>query len=178
VIEVIALLRSLPALPRILPLPGTVAPGAVTPPLGADQRVLTRVRALLAKAESTGYAEEAEALSAKAQQLMARHSLERAVVDAAGADGPQPATARRIWLDNPYVGHKALLVHATASANRCRTVLYEKIGFITVLGDEVDLEAVELLSTSLLMQATRAMLAAGRQATRTGQSRAVLPRST
>jgi hypothetical protein len=171
VIEVMALLRSLPVLPQILPLPGTAAPATVAPPRGVDQRVLTRVRALLAKAESTGYAEEAEALSAKAQQLMARHSLERAVVDAAGADGRQPATARRIWLDNPYVGPKAMLVDATASANRCRTVLYEKVGFITVIGDEVDLDAVELLCTSLLTQATRAMLAAGRQTTRTGQSR-------
>ncbi|MGH3972670.1 MAG: DUF2786 domain-containing protein, partial [Pseudonocardiaceae bacterium] len=54
---------------------------------------------------------------------------------------------------------------------RCRTVRSEKLGFTTVLGDEVDLEVVELLSTSLLVQATRAMVSAGSQTTRTGRSR-------
>jgi hypothetical protein len=68
------------------------------------------------------------------------------------------------------VAAKALLVGAVAEANRCRTVLSEKLGFTTVLGDEVDLEIVELLSTSLLVQATRAMVAAGAQITRSGRS--------
>jgi hypothetical protein len=40
------------------------------------------VRALLAKAESTTYPEEADALTAKAQELMARHSIDRAMLDA------------------------------------------------------------------------------------------------
>ena len=37
--------------------------------------MLERVRALLAKAESTTFPEEADALTAKAQQLMTRHAL-------------------------------------------------------------------------------------------------------
>lgn len=170
-VEVLALLGSLPGLPRILPLPGTAAGGETTQQRGVDQKVLTRVRALLAKAESTGFAEEAEALSAKAQELMTRHALQRAVVEAEDSAEPEPATARRLWLDSPYVGAKALLVDAVASANRCRTVFSDQLGFITVLGDEVDLEVVELLTTSLLLQTTKAMLAAGSQTTRRGQSR-------
>ena len=178
VIEVLALLLSLPVLARIVPPPGQ-RPLADTPTLrrGVDQKVLARVRGLLAKAESTTFPEEAEALSAKAQELMSRYSLERIIVestvDAAGAAGsaPHPAGARRLWLDSPYVAAKALLVGAVATANRCRTALSEKLGFTTVLGDEVDLEIVELLSTSLLVQATRAMVSAGSQITRTGQSR-------
>ena len=174
VIEILALLLSLPVLPRIVPPPGS----AVTTPVrrAVDQKVLVRVRGLLAKAESTTFPEEAEALSAKAQELMSRYSLERIIMEnpadaaAAGSD-PHPAAARRLWLDNPYVAAKALLVGAVAKANRCRTVLSEKLGFTTVLGDEVDLEIVELLSTSLLVQATRAMVSAGSQITRTGQSR-------
>ena len=104
---------------------------------------------------------------------MSRYSLERIVIDSAGSAGsdPHPAAARRMWLDNPYVAAKALLVGAVAEANRCRTVLSEKLGFTTVLGDEVDLEIVELLSTSLLVQATRAMVSAGSHTTRTGRSR-------
>ncbi len=172
VIEVLSLLLSLPVLPRILPPPGSAM--AAQPRRGVDQKVLARVRGLLAKAESTTFPDEAEALSAKAQELMTRHCLERIVLDsahsAAGSD-PKPATARRLWRDSPYVAAKALLVGAVAQANRCRTVLSEKLGFTTVLGDEVDLEVVELLATALLVQATRAMVSAGSQITRTGQSR-------
>ncbi|MGH4007427.1 MAG: DUF2786 domain-containing protein [Pseudonocardiaceae bacterium] len=171
VIEILALLLSLPVLPRIVPPPGS-ASTAASPRRGVDQKVLARVRGLLAKAESTTFPEEAEALSAKAQELMTRHCLERIVVDSVdGAAGSHPAAARRLWLDNPYVAAKALLVGAVAEANRCRTVLSEKLGFTTVLGDEVDLEVVELLATSLLVQATRAMVSAGSQTTRTGRSR-------
>lgn len=170
VIEILALLLSLPVLPRIVPPPGSAA--TASPRRGVDQKVLARVRGLLAKAESTTFPEEAEALSAKAQELMSRHCLERIVVDSFdGAAGAHPAAARRLWLDNPYVAAKALLVGAVAEANRCRTVLSEKLGFTTVLGDEVDLEVVELLATSLLVQATRAMVSAGSQTTRTGRSR-------
>ncbi len=172
VIEILALLLSLPVLPRIVPPPGSATATAASPRRGVDQKVLARVRGLLAKAESTTFPEEAEALSAKAQELMSRHCLERIVVDSAdGAPGSHPAAARRLWLDNPYVAAKALLVGAVAEANRCRTVLSEKLGFTTVLGDEVDLEVVELLATSLLVQATRAMVSAGSQTTRTGRSR-------
>ncbi|MGH3821991.1 MAG: DUF2786 domain-containing protein [Pseudonocardiaceae bacterium] len=171
VIEVLAMLLSLPALPRIGPPPGSTTVTAM-PRRGVDQKILARVRALLAKAESTTFPEEAEALSAKAQELMSRYSLERMVVEStASGDDPHPAAARRMWLDNPYVAAKSLLVGAVAEANRCRTVLSEKLGFTTVLGDEVDLEIVELLSTSLLVQATRAMVSAGSQTTRTGRSR-------
>jgi hypothetical protein len=174
VIGVLALLLTLPALPRIGPPPGFAATSAA-PRRGVDQKMLARVRALLAKAESTTFPEEAEALSAKAQELMSRYSLERIVVEStASADrgcNPHSAAARRLWLDNPYVAAKAMLVGAVAEANRCRTVLSEKLGFTTVLGDEVDLEIVELLSTSLLVQATRAMVSAGSQTSRTGRSR-------
>ncbi|MGB8997292.1 MAG: DUF2786 domain-containing protein [Pseudonocardiaceae bacterium] len=170
VIEVLATLLALPVLPRIIPPPGsaTVTAG---PRRGVDQKMLARVRALLAKAESTTFPDEAEALSAKAQELMSRYSLERIVIDDAASADPYPAAARRLWLENPYVAAKALLVGAVAEANRCRTVLSEKLGFTTVLGDEVDLEIVELLSTSLLVQATRAMVSAGSQTSRAGRSR-------
>jgi hypothetical protein len=49
-----------------------------------------------------------------------------------------------------------------ASANRCRTVWAENLGFVTVVGAETELNVVELLTTSLLVQANRAMPDAGR----------------
>ena len=170
VIEVLAMLLALPMLSKIVPPPGS-ATAAAKPHRGVDQKILARVRALLAKAESTTFPEEAEALSAKAQELMSRYSIERIVTENPSVADSHPAAARRLWLDNPYVAAKAMLVGVVAEANRCRAVLSEKIGFTTVLGDEVDLEIVELLSTSLLVQATRAMVSAGSQITRNGRSR-------
>nr|WP_246400935.1 DUF2786 domain-containing protein [Jiangella mangrovi] len=134
--------------------------------------MLSRVRALLAKAESTEFPDEAEALSAKAQELMSRYSIEQALA-APVVPGRRAAvaSARRIWLDAPYLGPKTLLVAEVGSANHCRTVSSEKLGFVTVLGAEVDLDVVEVLATSLLVQASRAMLASGTQYSRLGTSR-------
>ncbi|MHC9297111.1 hypothetical protein ACRCUN_32010 [Mycobacterium sp. LTG2003] len=57
-----------------------------------------------------------------------------------------------------------------ASANRCRGVWAENLGFITVVGAYTDLELVELLATSPLVQANRAMLAAGRHVSSRGEN--------
>ncbi|MBV2354656.1 DUF2786 domain-containing protein [Streptomyces sp. J2-1] len=122
----------------------------------AASRTLGRIRALLAKAEATGYPEEAEALSAKAQELMARHSVDEALL-AAHAPAPDAPGARRIGVEPPYEQAKAVLMDAVATANHCRAVWNEALCFSTVVGFEADLEAVELLHTSLLVQATHAM---------------------
>jgi hypothetical protein len=169
VVTLLAELMTLPKLPRILPPPGTATrhDKAAT---GVDQKILSRVRGLLAKAESTEFPDEAEALSAKAQELMNRHAFERALVDAT-EHTPQQATSCRIWLESPYVDAKAHLVDAVARANRCRSVQYAKLGFVALVGEQLDLDITELLVTSLLIQATRAMVSEGRHTTRTGVSR-------
>ncbi len=136
-------------------------------------RMLTRIRALLAKAEATGFPEEAEALSAKAQELMARHSIDEALLDAQAPAKDAPG-ACRIGVEAPYEQAKAVLLDAVAGANHCRAVWNEAFGFSTVVGFEGDLEVVELLYTSLLVQATSAMTraeaaqrAGGRRRTKT-----------
>jgi hypothetical protein len=169
VLQLLAVLGTLPSLEPLLPLPGehrhtSTAVGDV------DNKTLGRVRALLAKAEATEFAEEAEALSAKAQQLMSRYSLHEAVADHDRGRVPA-AAARRLWIEKPYAGAKALLVQAVGTANRCRAVWAQNLGFVTVVGSETDLNHTELLSTSLLVQANRAMLAAGRRVTSRGQPR-------
>ncbi|MGW3196681.1 DUF2786 domain-containing protein [Streptomyces sp. NPDC001118] len=139
----------------------------------AASRMPARIRALLAKAEATGYPEEAEALSAKAQELMARHSVDEALL-AAEAPAPDAPGACRIGVEPPYEQAKAVLLDAVAGANHCRAVWNEPLGFSTVVGFEADLEAVELMYTSLLVQATHAMTkaeaaqrAGGRKRTKT-----------
>ncbi|MGP4029098.1 DUF2786 domain-containing protein [Actinomadura sp. 3N407] len=135
-----------------------------------DQRTLGRVRALLAKAESTEFPEEAEALSARAQELMARHSIDHALLAAETGDMGGPA-GRRIAVDNPYDSPKAVLLTVVADANRCRAVWHRELGFSTVVGYPADLAAVEMLFTSLLVQATSAMVHAGPRRDARGRSR-------
>ncbi|WP_033400702.1 DUF2786 domain-containing protein [Actinokineospora enzanensis] len=153
--QVVALIAELMALPQLpMLVPGPTDPAAATATAGVDRRVLARVRGLLAKAESTAFPAEAEALSAKAQELMSRYAFEQAVVTAAE---PQEAAARRLWLRGPYLTPKAQLVDAVASANRCRTVFYPRLGCVGLVGHETDLEITDLLATSLLVQSTRAL---------------------
>jgi hypothetical protein len=136
----------------------------------ADQRILGRVRALLAKAESTEFPEEAEALSTRAQELMARHSIDHALLAAETGDMRGP-DGRRIAVDSPYDAPKAVLLTVVAEANHCRAIWHRELGFSTVLGFPADLAAVEILFTSLLVQATSAMVHAGPRRDARGRSR-------
>jgi hypothetical protein len=150
---VLELYRLLLRLPTLEPLDPVDEPSASPRP---ESRMLSRIRALLAKAEATGFPEEAEALSAKAQELMARHSVDEALL-AARAPSPEAPGACRIGLEPPYEQAKAVLLDAVAAANHCRAVWNEPLGFSTVVGFDPDLEVVELLHASLLVQAQTAM---------------------
>ena len=180
VLEALSHLGQLPVQPMLLPPPGSpdLAPStsgaAPTAPNTVDPKVLAKVRALLAKAESTSFPDEADAFFAKAQELMSRYSLERAAVEALADSGggiPVRTAGRRIWLENPYLSPKSMLVGVVAEANRCRAVFASALGLVTVIGEETDTEIVEVLTTSLLVQAGRAMLAAGSRVGGRGQSR-------
>ena len=124
--------------------------------------MLRRVRGLLAKAESTDFPEEADALTAKAQELMSTRMLDAALLD---ASGPTPLRdgvhSRRLHVDGPYIEAKMTLLSRVGDANGVRTVWYRGLGIATVVGMTVDVQAVELLFTSLLVQAVRAMNARG-----------------
>jgi hypothetical protein len=143
-------LRKLPAIDKLIPAPGDKPEKRLR---GADNRVLERVRALLAKAESTDFPAEAEAFSAKAQELIARHSIEEVLA----ATPDETPLARRLGVDHPYESEKASLLDAVARANHCHTVWSPELAFSTVFGFDADIDAVELLYTSLLVQANRAM---------------------
>jgi Protein of unknown function (DUF2786) len=173
-IETLHVLQHLVALEPLLPLPGTARPTAQSTArehaVPADERLLGKIRALLAKAESTEFAEEAEALSARAQELMAKYSIDHALLAAESGRKEEPG-GRRIAVDNPYEAPKASLLQTVAQANRCRVVWSKELGLVTVIGFPADLDAVELLFTSLLVQANSAMLRAGAKRDAHGRSR-------
>jgi hypothetical protein len=176
-LETLFAFATLPELGSLCALPGTARRGALDserkPGRLVDQRMLGRVRALLAKAESTEFPEEAEALTSRAQELMSRHSIDDALLAAAGsgAAGPGQASGRRLFLDSPYEVAKAVLLDVVAGANRCRAIWHKNLGLSTVLGFPGDLDAVELLFTSLLVQATTALVHAGSRRDAYGRSR-------
>lgn len=152
VLTLVTLLNELPPIEILVPPPGQAAPARRAP--GNDAK-LERVRALLAKAEATTFPAEAEAYTAKAQELISRHSLDEAML--AGEGGTVVPYARRIGVDHPYESEKASLLTSVARANRCHVVWSPEFGFATVFGFDADIDAVDLLHTSLLVQAHRAM---------------------
>ncbi|TQF74015.1 DUF2786 domain-containing protein [Rhodococcus spelaei] len=132
----------------------------------ADPKVLNKIRGLLAKAESTEYTEEAETLTAKAQELMTRYAIGAALLEAATPGSRVVVHSKRIHLDNPYVKQKVLLLTSIGDANQVQTAFTAQLGIATVVGSPVDLEQVEMLFTSLLVQATRAMRTEGEKGSR------------
>lgn len=167
--ELLVMLHRLPEIPRFCPPPSewgrsSALDAAVTWRHDhVDLRYLERIRALLAKAESTEFEEEAESFVAKAQDLMTRHAIDAALLSAHMAgkrSGDQP-TGMRIGVADPYAQAKVHLLSEIGNASRCRTVWSKDFGFATVLGFEGDLTSVELLYTSLLLQARNSMTRTG-----------------
>ncbi len=165
-----ALLAVLPQIETLVSPPGATV-GDDASDVGIDSKVLARVRALLAKAESTEFPEEAETLSAKAQELISRYALDRLLAHQTHAQSTTTIANARLWIDSPYVMAKAMLVGAVARANRCRTVVNDRLGFATIIGTAQDIEAVELLATSLMVQSSAALARHGSHVDHRGRSR-------
>lgn len=127
--------------------------------MGTDK--LDVVRKLLAKADRAATPEEAQSYTAKAVQLMARHGIDAARIDAE-EPGRDEIGGQQVPMDDPYSAGKARLLAWTASALRCRAVLHEarggRVAAVTLFGFTSDRERVELLYTSLLLQAGTQLL--------------------
>lgn len=169
-VDAIANLSVLPRLDAILPPPGSVgdggrwgAPSPGTTGVEVDP-VLERIRNLLAKAESTEFEAEAMAFTAKAQQLMTRHAIDVAMLGRDVHARPAEPIVVRIPVDAPYADAKSLLLQTVAEHGRCRTVFHAGPSLSTVVGFPADVGAVELLFTSLLVQAQTALGAAANRA--------------
>src|SRR5580698_10567390 len=94
----------------------------------ASDRLLDRVRKLLAKAEGEGVTpEEAQALTAKAAELMAKYGIDRALLAARRPETDHPAD-RQVDIDNPWARVQAHLLCGLASALRCQCVILPRPG--------------------------------------------------
>ncbi|GAA3234877.1 DUF2786 domain-containing protein [Pseudonocardia petroleophila] len=144
--------------------------------MGADK--LDTIRKLLAKADGAATVQEADAYTAKAVQLMARHGIDDALLGAADP-GHDEIGATRIAVDDPYSAGKARLLGWVGHALGCRCVLHGvgggRVTGVTVFGHASDRARVEVLHTSLLLQATAQLVRL--RPPRTGESVAAYRRS-
>jgi hypothetical protein len=156
-------LLMLPSLPLLVPPPGsshaTFADLADLAGTGTEPSpTLARIRALLAKAESTSFPAEAEAFTAKAQAMMMAARVDDAALRASsGRRSTGRVSAGRISLDEPYVASKRSLLAAVCAANDVRCVFHPGVDLATVVGPVGQLAHVELLFTSLLIQVQAAL---------------------
>ena len=124
-----------------------------------DTDLLDRVRKLLTKAEDEGCSPaEAEALTAKAAELMARYGIDRALLGALHPETDRPAD-RVFMLANPWGDVKRHLLAGLAMALRCQCVQTrsDQGTRLHVFGYTSDLERADILFTSLLVQMARAL---------------------
>lgn len=132
-----------------------------------NEGILEKVRKLLAKAESCsnfGTQEgdaEADAFMEKAQQMIAEHAISAALL-AIGANRDD-IEMRAIVIPAPYVREKVILLNCVAEVNRVQVVWQhaDDRGFDQgmCVGFPSDIDAVEVIFTSLLVQSTNEMLA-------------------
>jgi uncharacterized protein DUF2786 len=125
--------------------------------------ILAKVRKLLALAEDPAATEhEAETYTAKATRLIADYGIDRALL-AASDPATDPVTDRLISLDAPYAADKVDLLATIAAQLRCSTVrrTSRHAGArelsLHLFGHRSDLERVEILFTSLLLQSATAL---------------------
>jgi hypothetical protein len=91
---------------------------------------------------------------------MTRHAIDEAVLREEQHEDI-PVETRRVHLEAPYAGEKAVLLSSVARPNRCKVVLLDPYDIAMLLGTPLDVDQTEMLFTSLLIQATRAMAEAG-----------------
>jgi hypothetical protein len=129
----------------------------------ASDRLLDRVRKLLAKAEAEGVTpEEAQALTAKAAELMAKYGIDRALLAARRPETDRP-DSRMVDIYNPWGRVRAHLLCGLASALRCQPILVtsaEGTLHVHIFGYASDLERADLLYTSVLIQMWHGLVAA------------------
>jgi hypothetical protein len=172
VVDVLCNLGVLPPLEPIVPPPGS--PTNWSGPAGHGSEVdpvLHRIRALLAKAESSTFEAEATAYTAKAQELMTKHAIDAAAVEQGEGEQHEGPVIVRVPIDRPYVGAKSLLLSGVARAVRCRVVFHRGLELSTVVGFAADVAAVEVMFTSLLLQAQHALARAADGAATGGRTR-------
>ncbi|MFF4244323.1 DUF2786 domain-containing protein [Streptomyces sp. NPDC001822] len=126
----------------------------MTTPMPEDGK-LAKIRAILAKAEDPAATpEEAETYFAKAAALMAKYGIEKAML--ADSDPTQDRPGDRvITVKGAYSADRLYLLGYVSTSLNCVSIRKRPVKGVTevhMFGYESDLDRVELLYTSLLLQ--------------------------
>jgi hypothetical protein len=127
-----------------------------------DDRMLERVRRLLAKAEGATTEAERDAYNSKAAELIARYGIEEALLGAQQSTRPTPGD-QVVRLDAPYARDKGSLLASIATPLGVRAVIVKDASSalsMHLFGMDSDLQRVDLLYTSLLVQAAHGLAVA------------------
>lgn len=122
---------------------------------------LEQVRALLAKAESTTFPAEADALRAKADQLMSTYAIEQWMVDQAEAgrnvrEEPVRRDFDRAWRSSKFAGDLRSMFEDLAQHCRCVVGWRGSRGHTCpVYGLPSDLDYLDMLFTSLMVEVAK-----------------------
>lgn len=131
--------------------------------------MIRKVEALLAKAERTENEHEAEACNAMAQKLIAKYSIDQAVLGAArlarGDAAREPVVYEYFCTERntKLIKAKRELITMLARINSGFPVIGPNRRYIQVTAHESDMRMIKTLFASLLLQMARAMTAAERR---------------
>lgn len=132
---------------------------------------MSKILALLAKAESTTFPEEAKSYMSKAQELMTRWAIDDAML--AGASTEQIGTITKLHIEmdaNEYKAPRTAILSALCRYNDVKIILdgwswyvddeskksgRRRVTGVTMVGFERDLKFCETIWASLLIQAER-----------------------
>jgi len=119
--------------------------------------VITRVQALIAKAESSPFPAEADAFMAKAQSLINDYAIDQATL--VGAD-PSSVGHENLAMKGTYTKERSLIWSAVANSNRCQVLTLStpggsKVSDLVLIGRQNDRQLVRLLAASLELQAVK-----------------------
>ncbi|MGI9578076.1 MAG: DUF2786 domain-containing protein [Microthrixaceae bacterium] len=121
------------------------------------------IQKLLSRAEATDFESERDACLSKVAELMARHSIEEALLR---SDQPEQTvespTERLLVVPAPYAARKVSLFGAVGEHAGCTVIDLgtddSGVRRVAAVGFPADLDRMEVLVTSLLVQLTRSML--------------------
>jgi hypothetical protein len=133
--------------------------------MSTDEKRLAKIRALLAKAESTTFPEEAKTFTAKAQELMVEWAIDDAMISQFKDAEKVEITTVRIDLNwGPFLTPQQTLLNGLATVRDCKAIMTSyktwndsgtgkiHVCFIDLVGFPRDLEFVQMLYTSLRLQ--------------------------
>lgn len=121
--------------------------------------IVDRIRALMAKAESSQFPGEAESFMAKAQQLIDKYCIDQAQLQ---HEEHEQIGHQVVKLKDPYSKERSMIWAAVARANRCEIVTHmfqgsSKTNQISLVGRSTDRELVAVIAHSLENQALSQM---------------------